>query len=144
MFVLLKGLCKGYFMKRFFIVFLIALLACGLCACGSHTNYNQEIEDAYLEGIVIGEGEGYEYGYDEGYAEGYDDGRDDGWNEAVRYVQSEAEHYARECDYWTPEEAFWIIDDYLNGVEGVTEEDYIAAVQTLCYFYEYFYCGMYK
>lgn len=99
---------------------------------------------------------GYEEGFDSGYDIGYEDGFDarsgDDWgnNQSILYAMEEAIYYARDNSGWHPEEAVDLIEAYQkqlpyyeNG-SPPTHQDYLAAVQSLQDFFEYFYSGKYK
>ena len=59
-------------------------------------------------------------------------------------MQWDAEHYAREKSGWNPEEAMGIIEDFENQTAYYNDfipsvDEYIEAVHSLYYFYEYYY-----
>ena len=102
--------------------------------------------------------DGYDKGYDSGFDEGYNYGReddaffnrDDNMAEIAYDLEYEAVHYAVEQGGWHPEEACMIIEAYQNNEpfykngSPPSEQDYLDAIDSLIYFYEYFYCNMYE
>ena len=101
---------------------------------------------------------GYDDGYYEGYYEGYDEGHYDGvycdWEENIREIACELEydavHYAVDNGGWHPEEAWMIIEAYRNNEpfyqngSPPSKQDYIDAIDSLIYFYDYFYSARYE
>lgn len=118
----------------------------------------------YYDGYDTGFNEGYSRGCDDGYILGYDEGFD-----AITSAKESAEHYAFQKSGLSPDEALDIIGNYdftkssfesgertsseaysdfeayrnyleeKYGESAPAEEDYNAAVQSLFYFYEYYY-----
>ena len=100
----------------------------------------------------------YNSGYDDGYDEGYDEGHYDGtyydWDDNIdelgRYFEEEAVHYAKDQGGWHPEEAWMLIEAYRNNEpfyqdgSPPSEQDYIDAINSLIYFYDYFYSTIYE
>lgn len=86
----------------------------------------------------------YDIGKEDGYETGYKDGAMS--DDAISFSEEEATWYAREKSGWSPEEAMAIIYAYKNGDpfyeddSPPSENDYLDAVDTLVYFFEYFYC----
>lgn len=130
--------------KHCAILSVIAILLCCLSSCGK-SDYARDRE-AKEEAI-------YQRGYEDGYDEGYFDGSDDGWmyniEEPGRYLEEEAVDYARKQSGWTPEEAWMLIDAYQNQEPWYedgsvpSEQDYLDAINSLIYFYDYFYSKKY-
>lgn len=133
-------------MKKVLALLLVLVSVLFLCSCGDYdeTDLRTERGRGYEDGFDAGYDEGSSEGYREGYQEGYDEGFDDG-REEERETQWSAESYARSKSGWNPEEALGIIDDYKAGSSEYlgyvpTWSDYMAAIDSLYYFYEY-YCS---
>ena len=138
------------------IIAMLILVLCYLSACGKGT-----YEDGYADGYSDAEAkmeylmedeffDSYDNGYDDGYFEGSREGWIDHLEKPGRYLEEEAVHYARQYSEWHPEEALAIIYSYQNGEplydDGVlpSHEEYLEAIESLCRFYEYFYCAIYE
>ena len=125
------------------MIAVLAVLFCSMSACGPRT-----YEDAYDEGYNDGYSDA-EFKMDDKCQEWYDFGYDDGQRDG-EWLEYKAIHYAREQTGWSPEEAMMIIDAYRNSEpfweDGYppSYEDYLDAIDTLMYFYDYFYSRMYK
>ena len=95
---------------------------------------NRTYDSSYEAGLSIGKDIGYEEGHSDGYA-------------TIRFSRSDAEHYACSNSLYHPEEAMMIIDAFENNEpfwsngEAPSQQDYMDAVRSLYYFYEYFYNG---
>lgn len=132
------------------MIAVLAILCCFLSACGQPT-----YEDGYEEGHADGYLEGYDEGYDEGYEEGYDHGYDYAqYDISIDDILAEAEHeaskYASREGNWHPEEAWGVIEAYHNhepfyeNGSPPSYQDYLDAINSMIYFYEYFYGGHYE
>lgn len=138
---------------------LTILIPCILMSC-QESAYNDAYEDGYNDAVELYGSDydiGYENGYDIGYEDGYDDGHEEGikndWTENIveiaRYFEVEAVHYVGENANWHPEEALTVIESYQNNEsfysDGSTpsEQDFLDAIESLIYFYRYFYDGAY-
>lgn len=107
-----------------------------------------EYDDSYIEGYDDGYSEGYDEGLSIGRDYGYEEGIDDGWidniEEPANYLEYEAVHYAIDHGGLHPEEAWMLIEAYQNNEpfyedgSSPSEQDYIAAIDSLIYFYDYF------
>lgn len=138
-------------MKNLYAVFYaVIVLLCCLSSCGGTSIYKMEKEAKeealYHSGYDVGYEEGHWDGYDSGYDEGYSYGYEDGLNE----VEWKAISYAKENGGWHPEEAWMIIEAYQNNEPFYSdgsmpsEQDYLDAINSLIYFYDYFYSARYK
>lgn len=99
----------------------------------------------------------YNEAYDEGYNDGYDEGHYNGiyfdWEENICEIATELEYeavfYAKENGGWHPEEACMIIEAYQNNKpfyqdgSPPSKQDYLDAIDSLKYFYDYFYSARY-
>lgn len=121
------------------IISLIAVLALTvicLTACGLEP-YKSDYDEGYDYG--------YDYGYERGYEDGYEEGKLDG-----SVLEEEGIHYAREHSGWSPEEAMYIIDAYQNDKpfwkdgSPPSHKDYLEAIESLIYFYDYFFSAKYN
>lgn len=116
--------------------------------CFSYDDYMEYGDSMYDIGKEYGYEKGKEEGYEEGIESGYETGYEDGAmsDDAISFSEEEATWYAREKSGWSPEEAMAIIYAYKNGEplyeddSPPSENDYLDAVDTLVYFFEYFYC----
>ena len=138
--------------KPFIIIVSIILTIMTFCfVLTSCSSKQKESNDAlYQDGYDAG----YDIGFDEGYNYGRVDGaffdRDDNMAEIAYDLEDEAVHYVVDQGGWHPEEAWMIIDAYQNNEpfykngSPPSEQDYLAAIDSLIYFYEYFYCQLYK
>lgn len=136
------------------ILLVICLVLLGI-SISMTKDYAQQITDLSDElDMVRGESydEGYKNGYDVGYEDGFEARSEDTWenSQSILYAMEEALHYARDNSGWHPEEAVDLIEAYQqqlpyyeNG-NPPTRQDYLAAVQSLQDFFEYFYSGKYK
>ena len=121
----------------FVVVFAITM---GLSAC-SLDPYKSDYDEGYDFGYEVG----YDYGYERGYEDGYDEGKLDG-----SALEEEGIHYAREHSGWSPEEAMYVIEAYQTGKscwkDGSlpSHEEYLDAIESLIYFYDYFYSVKYN
>jgi hypothetical protein len=142
-------------MKKWLALLSIFALICSSSCSGMVHTYEEGYDDGYENGYREGRYEGYDEGEFYGYEEGYEDGSEDDYfewyddlPEYARYLEDEAVHYAAENGGWHPEEAGVIIDAYINGksVYGSmpSKEEYREAVESLWYFYDYFYSAMYN
>ncbi len=142
-------------MKKLTAIIAILILLCSFSSC-TQEGYNAGYEDGYSDGYSDAEVE-MEYLLDEEFLDGYDWGYDDGYWEAEKeysdygwLLEYEAMHYAREQTGWNPEEAWMIIEAYQNNepfyVDGScpSEKDYLDAIETLIYFYDYFFSKRYE
>ena len=90
----------------------------------------------------------YAQGFEEGYQACYED--DEASASAASNLEWEAVDYAREKSGWSPEEAWCVIEAYQNNEpwyqdgSAPTAQDYSEAIDSLIYFYEYFYGGHYE
>lgn len=132
------------------MIAVLAILLCSISACSQRT-----YEDGYEEGYADGYGEGFYEGRSEGYDEGYDHGYDYAqYDISIDDILAEAEHeasrYASRHGNWHPEEAWEIIEAYRNyqpfyqDGSMPTHQDYQDAINSLIYFYEYFYGRHYE
>ena len=118
---------------------------------------DNEYEDLYIDGYSVGYDDGYSVGYDEGLSIGWDYGHDEGiyydWADNVAeigcYFEEDAVHYAKDHGGWHPEEAWMIIEAYQNSEpfyedgSSPSEQDYLAAIDSLIDFNDYFYSARY-
>ena len=121
--------------------------------------YSDDYDAGYSNGWVDGKTEAdiqwfdygdemYENGMDKGYELGYEEGAAS--CDAARHFEQEAEDYAREKSGWHPEEAWYVIEAYQNhdawsqDGSAPTAQDYAEAIDSIIYFYEYFYGGNYE
>jgi hypothetical protein len=148
-------------MKRFIAVAVLFTLIICLLSCSYKGTYEEGYSDGYGDGYSDAESDmqyaiEYEFfdGYDTGYSHGYDEGSHDGWIENIEeigwYFEDEAEYYALQHSGWIPEEAWMVIEAYQNN-EPLPDEssvpstqDYLAAIDSLIYFYDYFYSARYE
>lgn len=144
-------------MRRFtalIVAFVIALCSLSACSSGSYEDgYSEGYDDGYIDGHSDAE---YDLQYlveekfSDGYDMGYEDGQHDAWEELGSAYEYEAIHYARKNSGWSPEEAWSLIESYQNNEpfyqDGSlpSEQDYINAINSLIYFYDYFYTSRYK
>ena len=106
----------------------------------SCSDNNYKAQESFDHGYTVG----YDDGYDDGSFEGYLEGFDDACAEYVDAIEwSAIDHVYEYCDFH-PEEAVCIIEDYENGDDSVTEEEYKGAIKSLCYYYDYFYSRLYR
>lgn len=135
-------------MKKLYAVILavIVLLCCLAVYTGSsiRTAEKEKKETYFEDGYNKGYNDGYDAGYDEGSFYGYEDGRNE-----IEWAEEEAIFYAKENGGWHPEEAWMIIEAYRNKEPFYSdgsipsEQDYNDAVNSLIYFFEYFYSKNY-
>ena len=135
-------------MKKYFaILSALAILLCCLSACVGKSDYARE-KEAKEEAIYQ---RGYDAGYEDGHWEGYDNGYDEGYYDGERdgeWLVDKAIFYAGEKGGWHPEEAWMIIEAYRNkeplyGDSIPSEQDYEDAVNSLIFFFDYFYSKNY-
>lgn len=142
------------------ILIYLGLLGFGVISVVSSCSEHNEVKhnDSYYEAYSDGYNEGYDEGYDEGLEIGYDYGHDDGiyydWEENIDeigwYFEEEAIDYAIENGGWHPEEAWMVIEAYQNNASFYqngsppTKQDYLDAINSLIYFYDYFYSERYE
>lgn len=141
-------------MKKFITTLAIIALTAGLLlSCDSKNTYDDGFEDGYEEGYwdaSIEFEDKYSRGYEDGYSEGYWIGSKDHYDEAhgIYEIIQDAEHYAVITGGLHPEEAWAIVDAYLNqkplGDEMPRYDEYITAADSLICFYEYFYGRHYE
>ena len=150
------------------LLFIISIAFFLFTACGSsesaldaarNEGYQSGYDDGYSDGFYDGHDDrdsstyndsyynGYEAGksdsYDSAYYDGYYDGYDDCYRDFCTIIYDDAENYSCESGCH-PEDALAIIDSYEGRTtywEGPlpTEEEYHDAIESLYYFYEYFY-----
>lgn len=140
-------------MKKLIAMIAISMVLC-LSAC-SQESYEGIYEEGYSDGYSAAKVE-MEYLLDEEFLDGYDWGYEEGYWEAEKeysdysWIKEEAEHYAREHSEWSPDEAWMVIEAYQNNepfhVDGSppSKEDYLGAIDSLIYFYDYFFSRKYK
>ena len=158
-------------MKRFITIVAPFALAICLLSCSYEGTYDEGYYDGYEDGYSDGYEDGYSDAkfemeclieekylgqYDKGYERGYDNGHLYGYQEAEEeysyygWLEDEAISYAREYSEWSPEEAMGLIEAYQNNEpfwqdgSPPSHEEYLDAIESLCRFYEYFYCAMYE
>lgn len=141
-------------MKKLIAMITLSLLLCSLSAC-TQGAYESSYQEGYSDGYSAAEIE-MEYLLEEEFLEGYDLGYEEGyWDAKQEYsdyweLEQEAIHYAREYSEWSPEEAWMVIEAYQNNepfhVDGSSpsKEEYLDAIDSLIYFYDYFYSRKYK
>ena len=146
-------------MRRTIAIILCFFLVVGMCACGSPYQYTEDdVELAWQDGFDQGYDGACEdidlffsEGYDDGYTRGYDDGLSRGkleYKKIVNNIVSDAEHHAVIIGGMHPEEAWDIIDSYVNKKQMIgggypSYDDYIGAIDSMIAFYEYFYSKNY-
>lgn len=123
--------------RKFYWCLLILVVSFSLCSCEPAETYDDGFRDGYHEGrwdaLLDAEGK-YEDRYNSGYEEGL--------YEFSNTFES-AEAYALENSGCSPREAVDIIgiyldpDNPLHSELEITEEEFHAAVNSLCFFYEY-------
>lgn len=142
--------------KIVFILVLILLFS----ACSSNQtpdyNYNKydgAFDEGYDEGYYEGYDEAFNESYNNGYNEGYDEGFYEGYCAGLEEIYTsfhEAERYASNNGGWHPEEAVVVIESYINNKpfyedgSSPSKRDYELAVDSLIYFYEYYYSSKYE
>lgn len=144
-------------MKKSFAALLILIAAVFLMSCGSNGYYDQGYADGRADGRLEAELELYdkrfESGYDAGWEDGYSVGYDSWFDHPVdpaKYFEDEAVQYAAKNSGWHPEEAWSIIEAYHNSdpfwEDGSppSKQDYYDAIDSMIYFYEYFYSAKYN
>ena len=124
-----------------FSVFLVF----SLTSCFSQESYTDDSSSVDLA---------YDDGYYDGYDDGYYDGSEEGWYDNIDeigwFFEEEAVHYAAEHGGWHPEEAWGLIEAYQNNEpfyedgSPPSKQDYFDAIESLIYFYEYFYGKKYS
>ena len=147
-------------MKRFIAIAALFTLVICLLSCSYEGTYDEGYSEGYDDGysdakfemeyLIEEYSDRYDIGYDDGYWEGSREGWIDHLEEPGRYFEDEAVHYARKYSEWHPEEAWMIIEAYHNN-EPLPEEsavpseqDYLEAIDSLIYFYDYFYSARYE
>ena len=149
-------------MKRTVAILTVCVLVvCLLLSCHYEGTYDEGYSEGYDDGYSDGKfdmqsdvEDGILDGYDTGYHDGYCEGRDYGWidnaEEIGRYFEEEAVDYALDHSEWHPEEAWMIIEAYQNneplheGGSTPSRQDYLDAIDSLIYFYDYFYSARYE
>ena len=130
-------------MKKFATVSALFILSIFfLLSCGQEKTYDDGFEDGYDMGYFDAS-----VNFENDYARGYEEGLRDGHHDAEEYfpeIIHDAEHYAAITGGWHPEEAWGIVEAYLTNMpmddDGIPSYDeYLAAVDSLICFYEYFY-----
>lgn len=127
-------------MKKATAIIAVWIILCFLSACSMET-YDDGYEDGYSDGYSDAEDEEFFDGYDIGY----DDGKRDG-----SWLEEDAIDYVREHSDWHPEEAVEVIEAYQNNEpfwrdgSPPSYEEYLDAIDSLIYFYDYFYSVRYK
>lgn len=146
---------EGVIMKRLIAMVIIAIVLCSFSACTQEAYETTSYADGYSDGYSEAEFE-LQYLLDEEFLYGYDCGYDDGYREAEEeysdygWLEFEASHYARDHSGWNPEEAWALIEAYHNNepfyADGSypSKEDYLDAINSLIYFYNYFYSKEYE
>lgn len=143
-------------MKQTAAILAVLILILCLSACSKPT-YEEGYEDGYsdaefeVEYLMEAECQGW---YDMGYSDGYYEGSNDGWvdnlEEIGRFFEEDAVDFVREHCQWHPEEAVCIIEAYRNNEpfyengSPPSRQDYLDAIDSLIYFYEYFYGSYYE
>ena len=134
-------------MKKITVMLVVLIALCYLSACTQET-YEDGYADGYADGFLDAKFE-MEYLADEKFLDGYDIGYSDGQMD-VEWLEYEAIHYARQYSEWSPEEAVSIIRAYQNNDpfwrdgSSPRNEEYLDAIESLIYFYDYFFCARYK
>ena len=145
-------------MKKLIAMIVISMVLCSLSACTQEyyeDGYELGYEHGYREGCSDTEIE-MEYLLDEEFIDGYHWGYQEGYKEAeieysdYRELEEKAIRYAREYSEWTPEDALVIIEAYYHNEpfnedgSPPSKEDYLGAIDSLLYFYDYFYSRKYE
>ena len=139
-----------------FILFPIVLIALGIW--GTVREFSRppitNVDDSYYEGYNDVYDEGYNDGIELGYNEGHHDGIYYDWEENIdeigSYFEQEAVYYDKDNGGWHPEEAWEIIEAYQNNEPFYSDgsqpskQDYMDAINSLIYFYDYFYSERYE
>ena len=119
---------------RKLIALILLLSAVLLSGCALYTA--EDLQEAYDRGNDAG----YIYGYNEGLYKGIERFEDDYMT--VRDIHDEASGRARRITDLTPEEASYIVSDYLYDTNiyssNTSTEEFYQAVETLYEFYQYF------
>lgn len=144
----------------------IAFVIClAIVVTMSSCNYSESYQDAYDSGYACGYDDGWVDGatdsdlqwfsyvddvraeeYDSGFSEGYRAG----FNSFAWLAEDDAVDYAKSHGGWHPEEAWMIIEAYQNNAPFYSddslpsEQDYLDAIQSLIFFYDYFYSAKYE
>lgn len=125
---------KAFIAVLFLLAVCVAICADFFCRNTHPRNEPPVYDSGYNDGLSIGR----EIGYDEGYADGYN---------TISLSRSDAENYACENSPYHPEDAVRIIDafesnePFWNDGKIPSQQDYIDAVHSLYYFYEYYFNG---
>lgn len=138
-------------MKNLFAALIVIIVTgCLLLSCSSEPTYEDGFDDGYDEGYFDAINE-YEDDYSRGYADGYIEGKSDiDADEIIYYITREAEKYAGRESGWHPEDAWCLIEAYQNNEPFYEDgsmpsyQDYLDAINSIIYFYEYFYGGHYE
>lgn len=120
----------------------------------SETSVKRDSESIYQDAYDSGYNIGYDRGREVGYEAGYDDGASYGWFDDIAnpasYLEDEAVDYVRKYCEWHPEEAMTIIEAYQSGIPAFegdpvpSYQEYLEAIESLKYFYIYFYNREYE
>ena len=139
-------------MKKFAAIIAVLSLVLCLSACGKGY-YEDGYADGYADGYSDAESD-MQYLIEDKCLEWYDMGYDDGWvdniDEIGRFFEEEAVDFVRDHCEWHPEEAVGIIEAYQNNESFYEDgshpsrQDYLDAIDSLIYFYEYFYGSYYE
>ena len=140
-----------------FCVLAMAAVAIAIIADKAEPHKYKSTPETYDAGYEDGWNSGWYACYDEYYDRSYEEGYEDGtqyWiddpTDAGVYFEELAAHYAREKSGWVPEEAWMLINAYRNGTEWnpdgspPSKKDYDNAVNSLIYFFDFFYSRMYE
>ena len=130
-------------MNRKTIIILVLALSLTLVACDAKT-YDEGYSDGYADAKAD-----MAYQLEEEFFDGYDIGYEDGERDG-RWLEEDAVEFVREHCEWHPEEALEVIDAYQNNKpfwqdgSPPSNQDYLDAINSLAYFYEYFYGRHYE
>ena len=119
--------------KLIAVIAVIAMALCSLSACEL-----KPYEDDYDEGYSYGWEAGYDAGWVAGYDEGYYEGIAEAQNDIAFYVEDDLWSLAHdiEDEYGMyPEDAVWVLFNYTDVPDEVTEEELINAIWAIRAYY---------
>ena len=142
-------------MKRIISFIAIFSLLVSMSACGTNGYYENgyaagyddgyseakwemtiELEDGLDSGYDTGRDEGYSYGYDDGYCDGFEDGENE-LSGSLDWELSKVRKAANSIFGLSPYEAVQILTNYADDPAEVSEDDLVAAIGAISYYYEY-------
>lgn len=142
-------------MKKFVLFLVLLFVAVNFSSCvtngyyeeGYAAGYDDGYSDAKFEMTSIAEDwmeSGYDTGYDDGYIGGCEEGYVDGFEDceselsgSLDWKLSEVRGKAKEIFGISPYEAVQVITNYADDPSEISEDDLIAAIGSISYYYEY-------